>query len=422
MVSIKQDKSHVNLPPGAAEFFRFVTHVRTYNDLPDMPMNGNFGNFHPIATELTLAFKEYGADGFAKALDAVQKTNRDVNIALSAFAEKKPVGILLSEVKPEAIHWLWPGWIALRKLHTFDGDPGLGKSTLLFHLIARLTTGEVMPGEERAHITGGAVLVCLEDGLEDTIQPRLAKAGAELSKVVSIGFIKYTDELGAERERPFNLAEDTLLLEAAIKRVDAKIVMIDPVMAILGGKDIYKDNEVRASLAPLKLIAERCNVAIIMIRHVTKGGSDKAIYLGGGSIAFIGLSRLGWLAVRNPDNEEQCILANIKNNLGKPAQKLLYKVVSDAGSNDERPYIRWEGFSTHTDQELMNKPTQVPGQGRQAILKLLKENFPEPLNPSQIADELGMTEDNVNQTLRRMVQDDQIKKVARGVYSAHSGL
>jgi hypothetical protein len=412
----------VNPQPGASAFKLFVDYVKAHETLPEMAVNGNMGEFHRVATKLYEMFTKHGYDGFLKALEAAQRTDKAVNVALSTPTRPEDVGILLSEVKPESIHWMWPGWIALRKLHTFDGDPGLGKTTLLFHIIARLTSGEVMPGEERAYVAGGAVLICLEDGLEDTIQPRLAKAGADLSKIVSIGFIKCVDENGIEHERPFNLAQDGPILEAAIKRVNAKIVMIDPVMAILGGKDIYKDNEVRTALAPLKEIAERCNVAIIMIRHVVKGGSDKAIYLGGGSIAFIGLSRIGLLAVRNPDNEAQCIFANIKNNLGKPAPKLLYSVVSDTGSNDERPYIRWEGESKHTDQELMNKPTQVPGQGRQAILKLLKENFPDTMTPSQLAEDLELTEDNVNQTLRRMVQDDQIKKVARGVYVAHSGI
>ncbi len=399
--------------PGAYEFKRFVDFVHTHKVLPDMSINGNMGEFSRIATKLHETFTAHGYEGFLKALEAVQKADKSVNIALSSQAPPDPasVGVLLSEVKPEAIHWLWPGYIALRKLHTFDGDPGLGKSTLLFDIIARLTSSEVMPGEERASSAGGAVLICLEDGLEDTIQPRLAKAGAALSKVVSIGFIKYTDEKGVERERPFDLAEDRHILEAAIKRVDAKFVMVDPVMA-----------EVRTALAPLKEIAERCNVAIVMIRHITKGGSDKAIYLGGGSIAFIGLSRIGLLAVRNPDNEDQCIFANIKNNLGKPAPKLLYSVVSDTGSDDERPSIRWQGESRHTDQELMSKPTNVPGEGRQAILRLLKENFPDAMSPAQIADQLDMTEGNVKMTLQRMVKDDQIKKEARGMYVAHSGI
>jgi hypothetical protein len=399
------------LPPGASEFRRYIDHTRTSRDLPDMALNGNMGAFSKWAQELALQFKQYGYDGFERSLKVLMNNERLVMTALSMPSpDKEPqeVGILLSDVKPEAVHWLWPGYLALRKLHTFDGDPGLGKSTLLFNIIARLDVG--------------SVLICLEDGLEDTIQPRLAKAGADLRKIVSIGFITYTDEKGVKRERPFNLAEDRDILEAAIKRVNARVVMIDPVMAILGGKDIYKDNEVRTALSPLKELAERCNVAIVMIRHITKGGSDKAIYLGGGSIAFIGLSRIGWLAVRNPDNEAQCIFANIKNNLGKPAPKLLYSVVSDEGSDDERPYIKWEGESKHTDQELLSKPTQVPGQGRQAILKLLKETFPGTMTPSKIAAEMDLTEDNVNQTLRRMVQDDQVRKVARGVYAAHSGI
>jgi hypothetical protein len=248
----------------------------------------------------------------------------------------KPAGTLLSEVTPKAVSWLWTNRLPLGKIVMIDGDPGLGKTTVMFDIAARLTTGHCMPCETDKGMKGGVVLICLEDGLEDTIQPRLHRAGADLSKIVSIGYIKETNSNGVEYERPFSLTQDLDLLAAAIERVEAKLVIIDPIMAILGGKDTYKDNEVRSALAPLKSLAERTNVCTAMIRHVNKSGGDKLIYQGGGSIAFIGLARVGLMVMRNPDNEEQCILANPKNNLSKLAAKLLYKVVSPTGCATRR--------------------------------------------------------------------------------------
>jgi RecA-family ATPase len=248
----------------------------------------------------------------------------------------------------------------------------------------------------------------------------MAKAGADLRKVVSIGYIKAKDTEGNEFERPFNLAEDLSALEAAIKRVDAKLIIVDPVMAILGGKDTYKDNEVRTTLGPLKALAERCNACIAMIRHVTKGGSDKLIYQGGGSIAFIGLARVGLMVTKNPDDEEQGILAVSKNNLCLKPSKLLYRIVSDP--EDDRPFVRWEGITTITDQEMTAKPQENQGDRRNAILKCLKENYPDPMTPQQVADELAIDVKVAAVYLGRMYDSDQIAKGGRGQYVAHSGL
>jgi hypothetical protein len=334
--------------------------------------------------------------------------------------EKEPIGTLLSDVRPKDVRWLWPGRLPLGKLVMLDGDPGLGKTTAMFDLAARITTGRSMPDDTGSNMKGGVVLICLEDGLEDTIQPRLARAGADLSKIVSIGFLKTIDENGIEYERPFNLATDLPLLEAAIERVNAKFVIIDPIMAILGGKDTYKDNEVRSTLSPLKALVEKADVCAVMIRHVTKSGGDKLIYQGGGSIAFIGLARVGLMVLKNPDNEEQVVFANPKNNLSKTADKLLYRVVSD--EEDQRPYIHWEGVTSITDDELTGKTQETQGETRQVILRCLKENYPNVMTPQEIAEELSLRQDLVTVTLGRMSKDDQIRKVSKGKYSAHSGV
>jgi AAA domain len=408
--------------PGAADFRHFINYIKEFQTVPQV--RGDIGAFAKHTEDLVEIMDEAGYDGFNRALITLMNRDRDVMTALSysESPQDAPVGTLLSDVQPKSVHWLWYGRLPLGKLVMVDGDPGLGKTTLLFDVAARLTTGRHMPNENIPPAAGGVVLICLEDGLEDTIQPRMAKAGADLKKVVSIGYIKAQDADGNEYERPFSLAEDLTTLEAAINRVDAKLIIIDPIMAILGGKDTYKDNEVRATLAPLKALAERCNACIAMIRHVNKSGSDKLIYQGGGSIAFIGLARVGLMVTKNPDDEEQAILAVSKNNLSRKPSKLLYRIVCDLGTDDERPYIRWEGITTITDQEMTAKPTNVPGEGRQAILKCLKAHYPDPMTPQQVADELApMSIDNVKKTLGRMVEDDQIKKEARGMYVAHSG-
>jgi hypothetical protein len=330
------------------------------------------------------------------------------------------VGTLLSDVTPKSVQWLWYGRLPLGKLVMLDGDPGLGKTTVMFDIAARLTKGMSMPYETGPAVNGGVVLICLEDGLEDTIQPRLARAGADLTKIVSIGYIPDFTQDGVGYDRPFNLSQDLSLLEAAIERVKAKLVIIDPIMAILGGKDTYKDNEVRSALAPLKALVERTGVCAVMIRHITKSGGDKLIYQGGGSVAFIGLARVGLMVLKNPDNEEQVVFVNPKNNLNGLAPKLLYRIISN--EDDHRPHIQWEGVTTISDSELTGKTQDSQGETRQEVLKCLRLYYPNPMTYQQIAEELDLDESVVKNTLTRMVKQNQIERAARNTYVALSGL
>ena len=359
--------------------------------------------------------------GVAK--EAARKKFRDQDdprlreLATSEIApEEKPlVGTLLSDVVETEIQWLWRDRLALGKISTLDGDPGLGKSTITLDIAARVSTGREMP-DGTDGVNGGVVLISPEDSLSDTVVPRLSRAGANLRKIVSIGTVQVTDaNTNFSYERPFSLPEDLQVLEDAIKRVQAKLIIIDPIMAILGNKDIYKDNEVRSLLAPVKSLVEQAGAAVIMVRHFTKGGGDHAIYRGGGSMAFIGLARTGFMVAKDPDNEAKCVFANIKNNLRKEAQSLSYVVASDEMEGDERPYIAWQGVDFHTTRQLMS--SVKPGEGRQKILQALKDAYPEPMTPKALEEICGLEHGNVQMTLKRMMTDEQVMSHARGLYT-----
>jgi RecA-family ATPase len=265
---------------------------------------------------------------------------------------------LLSEVRGEKVYWLWQRRLPLGKIATLDGDPGLGKSNLALDLAARVSMGREMP-DGTPGIEGGAgvVLIALEDGLADTIQPRLQRAGANLSRIVSIGSITTTDlGTGYTYERPFLLPDDLTVLEQAIERVQAKLVIIDPLMAIFGSRDTYKDSEVRLTLAPVQMLIEKAGAACVMIRHLTKAGGSNALYRAGGSIAFIATARSGLMVLKDPTDESKRVLAHVKSNLSVQATNLVFSVVSDQEYGDDRPYISWLGQSTQTLQELLNPP------------------------------------------------------------------
>lgn len=245
----------------------------------------------------------------------------------AAEPERHAVLTWLSDVQPERVAWLWPGRLPLGKLAICDGDPGLSKSTLLLHLAALVSRGHAMPDGSWPDRSGpgGVVILTAEDGLADTVRPRLDAAGADCGRIVDL---TVRDRHG---DRTADLGEDIDLLEEAITTVGARLVIVDPVMAHLGtATNAHRDQDVRRVLAPLAALADRTGAAIVGIRHLNKAPGGSPLYRGGGSIAFIGAARVGWLVAQHPDDPGRRVLATIKNNLSKPAPSLTYTLEETA--------------------------------------------------------------------------------------------
>jgi hypothetical protein len=339
----------------------------------------------------------------------------------------KTAGTLLSEVRGRKVHWLWQDRLPLGKLTTLDGDLGLGKSFLALDIAARVSTGREMP-DGTPGIAGGAgvVLIAPEDGLADTIYPRLQRAGADLNRIISIGTILVphprTDDTD---ERPFRLAQDLMTLLEAIKSVRARLVIIDPLTAIFGSRGTYKDTEVRAALAPVQMLIEHFEVACLMLRRPTKVSSYNPLSRPSGLLPFIPIVPSGLMVLRDPTDESKRVLVHIKSNLSAQASNLSFSIASDENSGDDLPTIRWHGACLQTLQELLNPPVPVViqslGTARQEILSVLEEYYPNPLSIKALAEELPhISNANLRNTLKRMAENGQIKKSARGEYSAFS--
>jgi len=258
---------------------------------------------------------------------------------------REPVGVLASEIKPEPVRWLWTNRIPLSKVTVLDGDPGLGKSLLGLEIAARVSRGEPLPGDE-AGLSGGAVILSAEDGLADTIRPRLEAAGADLNRVV---IVRYAPEKEGERTVS-QVPRDIPRVEEAIARVGAKVVVIDVLLAYLGSDtDSYRDQDIRLALAPLASSATRSQAAVLVIRHLNKTGGGNPLYRGGGSIGVIGAARAAMLVAADPENSDVRLLAMTKSNLGRPAPTLAYRIEDRAGV----PRVAWQGESQHTAASLL---------------------------------------------------------------------
>ena len=272
---------------------------------------------------------------------------------------RRLVSVCVSDVEPERVSWLWPGRIPFGKLTVLDGDPGTGKSTLTLDLASRVSNGGRMPDGTISEKPGkaGVVLVSAEDGAGDTIRPRLDAAGADVTRVHLLTDVDDLDDEGTRRRRPWTMPRDIDMLGALVVSVGARLVIIDPMNAVLSTKvDAYRDQDVRVALAPLARVAQETGAAIVLVRHLTKGGGSNALYRGGGSIGIIGAARSGLLVAPDPNDEAGArrVLAVTKANLATQATSLAYELVPAEEHGCAR--VRWLGESSHTSSSLLVPP------------------------------------------------------------------
>lgn len=230
--------------------------------------------------------------------------------------------VQLADVEPETLRWLWPGRIPVGKLTLLYGDPGLGKSFLTMDIASRVSTGAGWPDRPGEQFEpGGTLLLTAEDGLADTVRPRLDAAGADVSRIEAIEAVRMPDG----GERALNLAEDLRLIEERIaEREDVRLFIIDPLSAYCGKADSHSNAEVRGMLAPLAKLAERHGVAIVAVSHLNKGAGGRAMYRAMGSLAFIAAARAGWLVVEDENDPVKRLMLPTKMNLAEKPSGMAY--------------------------------------------------------------------------------------------------
>jgi len=263
------------------------------------------------------------------------------------------ITITLSDVEPEMVDWLWPARLPLGKIVVIDGDPSVGKSTITVDCAARVSTGSDWPDGTPCR-RRSVLLLSAEDGLADTIRPRLDAASGDPSRVHALTEIRYRDENDQIRSRPVTLA-DLDQIEAAVRRTNAILVVVDVLMAFLPGKvDSHRDQDVRGVLSGLAAMAERTGCCVLLLRHLNKSAGGSAMYRGGGSIGIIGAARMGLLAALDPEDENRRVLAAVKSNLAQMPEALAYQLVDSPEHGCAR--VEWLGVSQHSAGSLLSVP------------------------------------------------------------------
>ncbi|HPF44461.1 MAG TPA: AAA family ATPase [Syntrophomonadaceae bacterium] len=257
----------------------------------------------------------------------------------------------LADVEPEEVRFLWPPYIPFGKLTILEGDPGLGKTFLSLCVCAAISNGGVLPDQEgkpAIQLSKGRVLfMTAEDGLADTLVPRLEMMGADRSMISCLTGWRTAD---SEEEMAFSLA-DVNVLRAALDETRPDLVVIDPLQAYLGGGvDMHRANETRPLLSNLGKIAEEYSCAVLAIRHLSKG-SSKALYRGLGSIDFTAAAR-SVLTVGQEPVTKQKAMAHIKSSCAMNGVTLSFDLHSEFG-------FVWSGVSSFTVEDLLAVPSAV---------------------------------------------------------------
>lgn len=225
--------------------------------------------------------------------------------------------ICMDSIESEEVKWLWKPYIPESKLTILRGNPGEGKTMLILNIISRLTTGKALPGDLNTEVRPPSVCIyqTAEDGLADTIKPRLVANLADCKNVFVID----------ESNTPLSFSDERI--ESAIRDKGAKLLVLDPLQAYLGsGVDMYRANEVRPQFTALMGVAERTGCAIVIIEHMNKMKGMKAINKGIGSMDITGAARSVLLLAKPKATESTMYLAPIKNNLAAPGATLVFSV------------------------------------------------------------------------------------------------
>lgn len=253
--------------------------------------------------------------------------------ALDPLPEEAELGVVLAaNVRTRPHEWAWEGRIPFGGVSMGEGDPGDGKSIWTVDMAARWSSGAPMPDGSHHDGPYDVLMVSAEDDPEATIVPRLRAAGADLGRVHLVTY-------GTDPARPFTFDEDLTALARYVIRHDIRVLIFDPLMSFISDKtDSHNDHSVRRSLWPLYRLAQDTRAAVLVIRHLNKG-SGKAVYRGGGSIAFVGAARAAYTIGRHPDDANKRVLACVKMNIAVLPSALSFSVES----TDHGPIVKWHG-------------------------------------------------------------------------------
>ena len=281
-------------------------------------------------------------------------------VTMKAPEKEELVPMLCYEdIEQTSVEWLWFPYLPFGKLTIIQGNPGEGKTYFAMMLTAACTNRKTFPNMEEIE-PFNVIYQTAEDGMGDTIKPRLVEAGADLSRVMVID----------DTEEALTLSDDRI--EKAIRQNQVRLLIIDPVQAFIGADvDMNRANEVRPVFRKLGMIAEQTGCAIVLIGHLNKSSGTQSTYRGLGSIDIMAAVRSLIFIGKVKKDPTTRVLLHEKSSLAPPGETMAFKLGDEEG-------FRWVGAYEISADELLDgkegKPTETKLQrGAKLIQELLTD-------------------------------------------------
>ena len=319
-------------------------------------------------------------------------------------------------VKVEQIEWLLYPFIPFGKVTIIQGDPGEGKTTMVLQIIAKLTRGEPILLNKKSQKEAqqdseenlkqevlsqdkpiqpvNVIYQTAEDGLGDTIKPRLLAAGADCSRVLVID----------DREQPLTMVD--VRLEEAIMQTKARMVVLDPIQGFLGTDvDMHRANEIRPLMKRMAVLAEKYHCAIILIGHMNKNSNGKSSYRGLGSIDFQAAARSVLIVGRLKDEPETRVMCHVKSSLAPEGKSVAFRLDKETG-------FQWIGEYDISADDLLSGDArgQKSRIAKEFLLDILADGGMAQKKIEEEASKQGIKK----KTLRNAKQELEIDSVKRG--------
>lgn len=291
--------------------------------------------------------------------------------------------INMEQVEVEKIDWLLYPFIPFGKVTIVQGDPGEGKTTMVLQIIAKLTKGEaILPVDKNTEIKEkitaaepvNVIYQTAEDGLGDTIKPRLLAAGADCSRVLVID----------DNEQALTMMDARL--EEAIIQTKARLVVLDPIQGFLGADvDMHRANEIRPLMKRMAVLAEKHHCAIVLIGHMNKNSNGKSSYRGLGSIDFQAAARSVLIVGRVKDDPEIRVVCHVKSSLAPEGKSIAFRL-------DKKNGFKWIGEYDISADDLLSGDNRGR-KGREAkefLIEILSDGAMEQAKIAEEAEHRGI--------------------------------
>jgi putative DNA primase/helicase len=333
--------------------------------------------------------------------------------------------IAAEDIRSERIRWLWAGRIPLRGLTILAGEKGLGKSLLSNACLPAAVTVGQLSGELKG--TPSDVLICTaEDDWRSVVKPRLVGAGANPARVHRVSV---RDDDG---ETLLTLPDHVILLEAKIVELrnsgrTVGMLVIDPIGAFLSSDtDSHRDASVRRALAPLAQMAERLDLAVLVVAHLTKDESTKLLNRVNGAGAFVNAARSVMALAHHPDDPDggdgdERVLVHLRGNWGRPVPSLSARVgeaeiMLEDGTPTTIGCLQITGECAVSVEDLQGRRGDASGDEIEEAIGAALADGPQPSRKvkAEVIREMGCSESTVKRAAARLVDRDELVQESGG--------